>query len=70
MSGARTYERESLEQKGGEMTIRDLKCRFKSEKSNIEEAVKSLVTKNIFEHRELPKSGPGRPREIYRVTRC
>ena len=49
-------------------TIRDLKRRFKGEKETLEKTLNAMIEQGILVHIELPKTGPGRGREVYRVA--
>jgi len=59
---------EFIEQKREGATVRDLKRRFKNEKEKLEETLGIMTEQGILVHVELPKSGPGRPREVYRIA--
>jgi hypothetical protein len=58
---------EFIEQKRDGVTIRDLKRCFKNE-TNVEETLNAMTEHGILVRVELPKNGPGRPREVYRIA--
>jgi hypothetical protein len=59
---------EFVEQKNDGATIRDLKRRFKGEKETLEKTLNAMTEQGILVHVELPKTGPGRGREVYRIA--
>ncbi len=60
---------EFMEQKHEPVTVSELKRRFKSDKTNILQAVEQLVDRNILQAQESEKSGPGRRSESYRLAK-
>ncbi len=59
---------ELLEQKRDGVTIRDLKRRFKGNAANLEAMLNTMSNQGVIARVEPARSGPGRPREVYRIA--